>query len=66
MTRMLVFLSDGEQSLRQLQCSLRPHSQHLVDWFHLSMRVTSVGQCPEGAGTPGRGAMAKSNAPTTG
>jgi len=23
----LVFLSDGEESLRQLQCSLRPHSQ---------------------------------------
>jgi len=44
----LVFLSDGEESLRQLQCSLRPHSQHLVDWFHLSMRVTGVGQFLKG------------------
>jgi hypothetical protein len=44
----LVFLSDGEESLRQLQCYLRPHSQHLVDWFHLSMRLTGVGQCLKG------------------
>src|ERR671933_1977794 len=34
----LVFLSDGEDRLRQLQCYLRPHSRHLLDWLHLSMR----------------------------
>src|SRR5438270_1716185 len=28
----LVFLSDGEESLRQLQCYLRPHSQHWLGW----------------------------------
>jgi hypothetical protein len=44
----LVFLSDGEESLRQLQCYLRPHSQHLVDWFHLSMRMTGLGQFLKG------------------
>lgn len=40
----LVFLSDGEESLRQLQCYLRPHSQHLLDWFHLTMQLTSLAQ----------------------
>ena len=40
----LVFLSDGEESLRQLQCYLRPHSQHLLDWFHLTMQLTNLSQ----------------------
>ena len=44
----LVFLSDGEESLRQLQCYLRPHSQHLLDWFHLTMQLTSLGQSLKG------------------
>jgi hypothetical protein len=44
----LVFLSDGEDSLRQLQCYLRPHSQHVLDWFHLTMQLTTVGQSLKG------------------
>jgi hypothetical protein len=44
----LVFLSDGEESLRQLQCYLRPHSQHLLDWFHLTMQLTNLGQSLKG------------------
>jgi hypothetical protein len=44
----LVFLSDGEESLRQLQCYLRPHSQHLLDWFHLTMQLTGLGQFLKG------------------
>ena len=44
----LVFLSDSEDSLRQLQCYLRPHSRHLLDWFHLSMRLAGLGQCLKG------------------
>ncbi len=44
----LVFLSDGEDSLRQLQYYLRPHSQHWLDWFHLTMQLTDLGQCLEG------------------
>ena len=44
----LVFLSDGEEGLRQLQCYLRPHSQHLLDWFHLTMQVSSLGQFLKG------------------
>ncbi len=44
----LVFLSDGEESLRQLQCYLRPHLQHLLDWFHLTMQLTGLGQFLKG------------------
>src|SRR5919199_581616 len=44
----LVFLSDGEESLRQLQSYLRPHSQHLLDWFHLTMQLTGLGQSLKG------------------
>jgi hypothetical protein len=44
----LVFLSDGEENLRQLQAYLRPHSQHVLDWFHLSMRMTGLGQFLKG------------------
>jgi hypothetical protein len=40
----VAFLSDGEDSIRQLQLYLRPHSTHLLDWFHLSMRLTGLGQ----------------------
>jgi len=43
-----VFLSDGEKSLRQLQWYLRPHSQHLLDWFHLTMQLTGLGQFLKG------------------
>jgi hypothetical protein len=44
----LVFLSDGEESLHQLQYYLRPHSQHLLDWFHLTMQLTTLGQSLKG------------------
>jgi hypothetical protein len=44
----LVFLSDGEESLRQLQYYLRPHSQHWLDWLHLTMQLTGLGQSFEG------------------
>jgi len=36
------------RSLRQLQWYLRPHSQHLVDWFHLTMQLTGLGHSLKG------------------
>src|SRR6266700_921727 len=35
----LSFLSDGEDSIRSLQWHLGPQSQHLLNWFHLAMRL---------------------------
>lgn len=44
----LCFMSDGEASVRQLQVHLHPHSDHLLDWFHITMRVTVLGQFVKG------------------
>jgi hypothetical protein len=40
----VVFLSDGEGSVRKLQAYLHPFSKHLLDWFHLTMRITVLQQ----------------------
>ncbi len=40
----LTFLSDGGDTVRDLQFYLSPNSEHLLDWFHITMRVTVMGQ----------------------
>ena len=40
----LAFLSDGEDSIRSLQWHLSPRAQHLLDWFHLAMRLQRLRQ----------------------
>lgn len=42
------FLSDGGETVRNLPGSLYPQSVHLLDWFHLAMRVTVLGQYLKG------------------
>jgi hypothetical protein len=42
------FLSDGGETVRNLPGSLHPQSVHLLDWFHLAMRVTVLGQYIKG------------------
>ena len=44
----LTFLSDGGETVRNLPGSLHPQSVHLLDWFHLAMRVTVLGQYLKG------------------
>lgn len=44
----LVFLSDGGDSVRDLQMYLNPDSEHLLDWFHVTMRITVLGQYLKG------------------
>jgi hypothetical protein len=34
----VVFLSDGGDSMRNLQ-ALHPVSEHWLDWFHITMRI---------------------------
>jgi hypothetical protein len=36
----VVCLSDGGEDVRQVQASLHPNSEHGIDWFHLTMRLT--------------------------
>jgi hypothetical protein len=40
----LAFLSDGEDSIRSLQWHLGPRAQHVLDWFHLAMRLQRLRQ----------------------
>jgi hypothetical protein len=44
----LTFLSDGGDTVRNLPLLLYPQSEHLLDWFHLTMRVTVLGQYLKG------------------
>lgn len=36
----ITFLSDGGDTVRDLQHYLSPQSEHILDWFHITMRIT--------------------------
>jgi hypothetical protein len=36
----VTFLTDGGEDIRELPCYLNPDSEHLLDWFHITMRIT--------------------------
>jgi hypothetical protein len=36
----VTFLTDGGEDIRDLPCYLNPDSEHLLDWFHITMRIT--------------------------
>ena len=36
----VTFLTDGGEDIRDLPCYLNPQAEHLLDWFHLTMRIT--------------------------
>jgi len=40
----ITFLSDGNDSLRQLQLEMSPKATHILDWFHLAMKLTVLSQ----------------------
>jgi hypothetical protein len=48
MNQQVVFLSDGGDTVRDLQTYLSPESEHLLDWFHITMRLTVMGQMVKG------------------
>ena len=48
MNQQVVFLSDGGDTVRDMQAYLSPQSEHLLDWFHVTMRLTSMGQLLRG------------------
>ena len=48
MNQQLTFLSDGGDTVRDLQLYLNPHAEHLLDWFHLAMRLTVMQQTAKG------------------
>lgn len=44
MNQRVTFLSDGGDTVRDLQLYLNPQAEHLLDWFHITMRLTVLGQ----------------------
>ena len=48
MNQAITFLSDGNDTLRELQMEMSPTATHLLDWFHLSMKLRVLGQYGKG------------------
>src|SRR5215510_12573062 len=48
MNQDITFLSDGNDSLRQLQFEMSPKATHILDWYHLSMKLTVLSQYGKG------------------
>src|SRR5260221_13378910 len=48
MNQDITFLSDGGDTVRDLQFYLSPISEHLLDWFHITMRLTVMQQMAKG------------------
>jgi hypothetical protein len=44
----ITFLSDGGENVRNLQFHLNPQAEHLLDWFHITMRITVIRQMMKG------------------
>jgi len=44
----ITFLTDGGDDVRELPLYLNPQAEHLLDWFHVTMRITLMGQLAKG------------------
>jgi hypothetical protein len=44
----ITFLSDGADNVRDLQFLMHPEAKHVLDWFHLTIRLTVLGQFAKG------------------
>src|SRR5262245_53926430 len=42
MNQAITFLSDGNDTLRALQLEMSPKATHILDWFHLTMKLTML------------------------
>ena len=52
MNQQVTFFSDGGDTVRDLQLYLNPHAEHLLDWFHITMRITVMNQMAKGVNYP--------------
>jgi len=48
----VTFLTDGGQDVRDLPLYLNPQAEHLLDWFHVTMRLTVMTQLAKGLRAP--------------
>jgi hypothetical protein len=52
MNQQVTFLSDGGDTVRELPLYLNPQAEHILDWFHLTMRLTVLGQLTKSVRSP--------------
>ena len=48
MNQDITFISDGGETVCNLQLYLSPQAEHLPDWFHITMRLTVMKQMARG------------------
>jgi hypothetical protein len=48
MNQQVTFLTDGGEDVRDLPLYLNPRAEHLIDWFHITMRLTVMRQMTKG------------------
>ena len=48
----VTFLADGGEDIRDLPRYLNPQAEHLLDWFHITMRITVLTQLAKGLRCP--------------
>lgn len=48
LNQQITFFSDGGDTVRNLQLYLNPEAEHLLDWFHVTMRLTVLNQTTKG------------------
>jgi hypothetical protein len=48
MNQEITFLTDGGDSVRELAELMSPCAEHILDWFHIAMRLTVLGQYAKG------------------
>jgi hypothetical protein len=44
----ITFLCDGGDTMRELGAYVHPQSEHIMDWFHIAMRVEQLLQTTRG------------------
>ncbi|NET47130.1 ISKra4 family transposase [Okeania sp. SIO2B3] len=44
-------ISDGDEKIRELLWGLNPSTEHILDWFHITMRITVMNQMAKGLTT---------------
>jgi hypothetical protein len=52
MNQPVVFLTDGDEDVRDLPLYMNPQAEHYLDWFHITMRLTVLLQMAKGLRSP--------------
>jgi hypothetical protein len=48
----VTFITDGGEDIRDLPLYLNPNAEHLLDWFHITMRITVMANTAKGLRSP--------------